>query len=712
MPLTIGTQGTNIRNNSYDTGVWPNLRSHNDLCAVADFNNWRFALPQLGENIVDNPGFDTDTVWNKFQATISGGIATIASPDGTYAAVGINLATKRGSLYEISFDLLSLTGNPPGVDLGALNSNNTLPPGLGRKTIYLVSMYDLVPLSIKRSNGVTTFTIDNVSVREVLLTRNGSTLGPNLAGSGYTMSVNGGTGIATEAPSGQLNLTGDGTNAATGDKSFSCIPGRSYKIMYISSAAFGQIQIGTAQGGSQVFSITHTLGFNSYEFTATAATHWVRFTKGSTGEVVINSIDIREVPLGSYPKRTVSFSEFFTFTSSSTGRAYVGPDKLWKFNTSANEPRIDYRTGKRTLRIEPSGSNALLNYGDDPSNAFWTKFAMSVSADSQLSPLGTLTASRLTASGSFASFYPAVDPAASASTQYVIVARAKYVNQQYFTMVIEATGGFASMVVTFDLQAGTVFSANSSGGTLFTGVSGRIDLDQNGYYKCQAIFTTPVGYTTMRPKFWLGPYSGTDFSGTSIDLWDANMFVKAAAPDPIITAGAPIAIQDETLKGSSTLLGIATRPNTTWVIQGKEDASVNLYRQLISVDSGTGQGTDYRLSLAISTANRARLDVFVNSVQSGSTLNTSGTTLTQYKSFGVVGRFAPGSSGIDDSAGTLTTGATVPLPATSLNQVIFGKRGSAVDAWVSLNLDFIGLSPEALSSTAMAQFAISSNDRA
>ena len=126
-------------------------------------------LPQVvagAAELVVNGNFATDTAWTRTQATISGGIATINSPDGTFAGIRQDIAGVAGRLYAISFDLLSLSGDAPTVDFGATGVAQ-VSSALDRKTVFLVASGASNPLFIKRTSGVTLFTIDNVSVREV-----------------------------------------------------------------------------------------------------------------------------------------------------------------------------------------------------------------------------------------------------------------------------------------------------------------------------------------------------------------------------------------------------------------------------------------------------------------------------------------------------------------------------------------------------------------
>jgi hypothetical protein len=104
-----------------------------------------------------------------------------------------------------------------------------------------------------------------------------------LAGS-WTMSVVGGTSTATESPAGTLNLTGDATNAARGDQSFTTVVGKSYRLTLTEAGAFVQVSIGNSQGGTGILNgAVQTVGERNYDFVATATTTWVRISRTNNG---------------------------------------------------------------------------------------------------------------------------------------------------------------------------------------------------------------------------------------------------------------------------------------------------------------------------------------------------------------------------------------------------------------------------------------------
>lgn len=148
----------------------------------------------------------------------------------------------------------------------------------------------LGPLNVAADNDQTGLALDNSKW-------NGKTLSQQLAsqseliGGAWTMSVTGGTATATEAPAGQLNLTGDGTNTGIGRNTFSTIVGQSYLIDAMISSSAAGLSVGTSLGGGQYINgMVLAVGANRASFIATATTAYVQFAKTSAQLAVVAAI--------------------------------------------------------------------------------------------------------------------------------------------------------------------------------------------------------------------------------------------------------------------------------------------------------------------------------------------------------------------------------------------------------------------------------------
>jgi hypothetical protein len=119
-------------------------------------------VPEYGNELVTNGGFDTDSDWTKTNATISGGVATITSTGYAYAAVVQTNVLTIGKTYKATFDINSIVGG-----LRVATSQVITNSGIASVTFTATNTY----LDIRRDSSfaTTTAVIDNVSVKEVIV---------------------------------------------------------------------------------------------------------------------------------------------------------------------------------------------------------------------------------------------------------------------------------------------------------------------------------------------------------------------------------------------------------------------------------------------------------------------------------------------------------------------------------------------------------------
>jgi hypothetical protein len=280
--------------------------------AAVAFNGTQFALPAYGPELVTNGGFDTDTTgWTGETCTLSVSSAALRATttvSGVTAWVARqDITTTPGKLYEVRGTFVGSGGpNLTSARLEVRRTDGTsiisgaasLPSNGAVLTLHFTAIDNTTRIRLRGDTGAggvsgsSYVDFDNVSVREVML----GEMGTNLGASGYTMSNSGGSGTATESPTGTLNLTGDGTNLSVGDKQLTGLTvGRHYRIVALVATNVCGIRVGTAQGGTQTFAdVFPAVGVAHLEFTATATTHWVRFLRTGVGTSVVSSITIAE----------------------------------------------------------------------------------------------------------------------------------------------------------------------------------------------------------------------------------------------------------------------------------------------------------------------------------------------------------------------------------------------------------------------------------
>lgn len=139
---------------------------------------------------------------------------------------------------------------------------------------------------------------------------------------GWTMTPN--AGVATNSPSGTLNLA----NGGTGDQSFASTNGKLYEIAFTPGIASARLLVGTTQGGVDI--LPNTLfgtGAQKVYIVALGSTTWVRFLKDTATQITVSSITVKEVPGYSAKQATGSFRP--SWNSSSLGLAqFDGTDDV------------------------------------------------------------------------------------------------------------------------------------------------------------------------------------------------------------------------------------------------------------------------------------------------------------------------------------------------------------------------------------------------
>ena len=188
----------------------------------------------LGSELVVNGGFDTDSNWNKTQATISNGEANISS-DGSYTAIDQSNVSVIGKNYFYSINVKSITGTMQfrlgsGTDVDITT--------IGIKTGYIVATSTTLEIKRKSGAGAINATIDNVSVKEVL----GQEVVPD-SGCGSWLLEGQSTNIIPYSES--LNQTFT-NNSTSGDGSFTITP--NYGISPDGTQNATRIQLSASSG--------------------------------------------------------------------------------------------------------------------------------------------------------------------------------------------------------------------------------------------------------------------------------------------------------------------------------------------------------------------------------------------------------------------------------------------------------------------------------
>lgn len=461
--------------------AWFNSSAYADLAAIADFNNDQYALPALGPELVTNGDFASgSTGWTNSSTgtgsiSFTGGQLTVNRVDASNKGVAIQSlsGTSVGSTYEINATVVSGTAF---FGLASGGGNYTAGP----VKFYTTAVLSNQSLTIECPNNGSSCVVDNVSVREVILTRNAVALGANLVTNGtFTTDTTGwtpsGSGdITFSSVSGALNMVrGAGSNAGLPIQTISGLTiGTKYQLVFTTSINPVAFQV---TGGSVPIAANSsgTVGFKTYEFTASATSHSVSFWPLSPSTTAaVDDVGLRAIPaIGSYPKRSATFAEWFAFTAASdTARSYVDQSGTWRNSA--------YGVTNHVLNSKNfGGTNWIINN----SPTVTQNYAANID--------GTITASRLQTSG-------------GGGAGYYVTGAACVANRPKFSHFwIKNNGGAGSLTIGI---GGGFFSSGGDRGATFnptTGVlssvsadftSSNVTLDTNGFWRIDLGYTPQV----------------------------------------------------------------------------------------------------------------------------------------------------------------------------------------------------------------------------
>ena len=121
----------------------------------------------LGQELVVNGGFDTDSDWTLSGAVISGGVVTISGTSNGFISQNINVT--NGSLVRVEYTVTStsVAGLLFLSSSGFGGVTESLDKSVGTHEMSLTVMNDTNPLKILH-NTTDAISLDNVSVKEVL----------------------------------------------------------------------------------------------------------------------------------------------------------------------------------------------------------------------------------------------------------------------------------------------------------------------------------------------------------------------------------------------------------------------------------------------------------------------------------------------------------------------------------------------------------------
>ena len=304
---------------------------------------------ELGNDIVTNGTFDTDSDWTKSsQSTISNGTARILSTDGSFQFLKQSGYTStQGETVKITIDIVDVQSGQLKVFFdGGANTQN-IPSTVGTHTVYLVNDGTVGTLAITRISGVTDITIDNISIKQV---------DPNdrwTLGTGW--SIEDGVAIYTGTTNANLSESGILTS------------GNLYELNYevINSTLVGGIVKLSGETATAQNVLSQTVGTHKLYFTAdgTSPTDFnIRVVVNTSGQFEIDNVSVKDI----------TFSEDVD---------------LARINYDSNGDNGHWL-------LEPTSTN-LVTYSEDFSDSSWAKTNCTINSNNSISPEGTQNADKL-----------------------------------------------------------------------------------------------------------------------------------------------------------------------------------------------------------------------------------------------------------------------------------------------------------------------------
>jgi len=229
-------------------------------------------------------------------------------------------------------------------------------------------------------------------------------------------------------------------------------------------------------------------------------------------------------------------------------------------------PRLSYMYGScPALLLEPQRTNLAL-YSEQFDNAYWTKNATSVTANTTTSPDGTTNADKIVENSALAEHFVAAGNITYAAGAYTISVYAKASERSVIQLFFNGSINIVAFA-NFDLANGVVGSTGSGTTATITSVG-------NGWYRCAITATCVLGTApglyyciqTSTTATRAQTYTGNGTSG--LFVWGAQLEL-GAYPTTIIptTTASATRIADSFSRNNIYTNGLITSSGGTWFVQ-------------------------------------------------------------------------------------------------------------------------------------------------
>ena len=271
-------------------------------------------------------------------------------------------------------------------------------------------------------------------------------------------------------------------------------------------------------------------------------------------------------------------AQFGDFTVDRNSTKYVLGSGGTIISYATDEPAFEFNAdgSYKGLLVEPAATN-VMPYSEDFSN--WTPSSVTVATDTTTAPDGTTLAYAVTGNAGTATKRVSRGATISTLTTYTFSVFAKAGTNDYIQLISNVDGdGFAN----FDLSNGTV-------GTSGSDTTGVITDYGNGWYRCEARFTS-ITAGANHGVYLMDSSSATHAQSAattgSVYLWGAQVEDGPIATSyiPTTTASVTRNADDITLGSASSLIG-QTEGTLYIEVDWRLASGVNTW--LLSVNDGT-----------------------------------------------------------------------------------------------------------------------------
>ena len=169
---------------------------------------------------------------------------------------------------------------------------------------------------------------------------------------------------------------------------------------------------------------------------------------------------------------------------------------------------------------------------------FWNINSITTTISSDIAPDGTRTATLLTGTGLYpliCQFYlNYIGNGFNEDEIWTHSIYVKYINQQYCSLLTENFPGPPNLNVSvrFDLINGTFSGVGGAG------ISAGMARQENGWWRVYYTTRIPKGASQWQPQFRIGTYDGTNYAGSQMLIWGAQL-EKNSVPTIYVPTGSP-----------------------------------------------------------------------------------------------------------------------------------------------------------------------------